>query len=79
MIKNLTETTIFRFNTVNGKYCCNWKAKYGCVTISICFNTVNGKYCCNEYNGEDDYMDVYDGFNTVNGKYCCNNVTQISY
>ena len=35
------------FNTVNGKYCCNYN-KYDIYNMFLdCFNTVNGKYCCN--------------------------------
>ena len=36
-----------RFNTVNGKGCCNDEAT-GEITVTIKgFNTVNGKGCCN--------------------------------
>ena len=35
-----------RFNTVNGKYCCNYcRIRFN--NIWFRFNTVNGKYCCN--------------------------------
>ena len=38
-----------RFNTVNGKYCCNAMADFrdSLNEKQVCFNTVNGKYCCN--------------------------------
>ena len=37
-----------RFNTVNGKYCCNAsKVAVAQGFRKECFNTVNGKYCCN--------------------------------
>ena len=60
------------FNTVNGKYCCNYKNIWVVGNVNGGFNTVNGKYCCNGeqviWKVADDWM----GFNTVNGKYCCN-------
>ena len=40
--------TLQRFNTVNGKYCCN-RIKYMKEHGLDSFNTVNGKYCCNEH------------------------------
>ena len=37
-----------RFNTVNGKHCCNWNnADLDDMALQR-FNTVNGKHCCNE-------------------------------
>ena len=47
MVAMLLRMVLVRFNTVNGKYCCN-------ITIEVMelfgfsFNTVNGKYCCNK-------------------------------
>ena len=38
--------SVFGFNTVNGKYCCNERAN-PMENDLIRFNTVNGKYCCN--------------------------------
>ena len=41
--------SIVSFNTVNGKYCCNWTISLIVLTLYIVrFNTVNGKYCCNQ-------------------------------
>ena len=38
------------FNTVNGKYYCNYIRDIFMPFIFICgFNTVNGKYYCNRY------------------------------
>ena len=62
-----------RFNTVNGKHCCNLvdAALDELKMIPISFNTVNGKHCCNLLNGAGE---TFSGksFNTVNGKHCCN-------
>ena len=61
-----------RFNTVNGKYCCNNALQKTNTSVELLgFNTVNGKYCCNNKNTDVNY-DIREGFNTVNGKYCCN-------
>ena len=35
------------FNTVNGKYCCNFTSIQSLCVDTLGFNTVNGKYCCN--------------------------------
>ena len=42
------KTAELGFNTVNGKYCCNYIVN-NTVTLVVRdgFNTVNGKYCCN--------------------------------
>ena len=41
-----------RFNTVNGKGCCNNIARAATKLIRQGFNTVNGKGCCN---GDNTY------------------------
>ena len=60
-----------RFNTVNGKDCCNPVIPLDSKTaLTSCFNTVNGKDCCNyKMSGIDT---IVSRFNTVNGKDCCN-------
>ena len=60
-----------RFNTVNGKYCCNKYIRIGRKKHGFSFNTVNGKYCCNiDVSSWEKALEY--SFNTVNGKYCCN-------
>ena len=61
------------FNTVNGKYCCNFTIHKEWLDKLKRFNTVNGKYCCNDWDAKNVITNVSeDCFNTVNGKYCCN-------
>ena len=59
------------FNTVNGKYCCNFPHGAKKMLLNWRFNTVNGKYCCNYFIRESGVFSP-ESFNTVNGKYCCN-------
>ena len=63
--------TVLRFNTVNGKHCCNLEIPYSSEVKVESFNTVNGKYCCNQSSFLRKWK-VSTSFNTVNGKYCCN-------
>ena len=64
-----------RFNTVNGKHCCNFQAKMILdVFKNLRFNTVNGKHCCNVLHVKS--RSYLQSFNTVNGKHCCNNKKQ---
>ena len=61
-----------RFNTVNGKCCCNSTRTKMIQNVNIAsFNTVNGKCCCNEIFFEGIFP-LIRCFNTVNGKCCCN-------
>ena len=63
---------ITRFNTVNGKHCCNGLLEANSYAEFIeSFNTVNGKHCCNV---DLDLALLWKSFrfNTVNGKHCCN-------
>ena len=40
---------LYRFNTVNGKHCCNKEyVRLFSDDEDIGFNTVNGKHCCND-------------------------------
>ena len=74
-LKSSTHTLGFsqRFNTVNGRYCCN--LKFGLKFVLRCldgFNTVNGRYCCNLIQALRNRNLFNVSFNTVNGRYCCN-------
>ena len=67
------EFGICRFNTVNGKCCCNVSYHVHHVGLSYdSFNTVNGKCCCNNLIEFTDSSGNIKCFNTVNGKCCCN-------
>ena len=62
---------LLRFNTVNGKYCCNLQnhAKHSTRKRSS-FNTASGKYCYNALQKLMTIIWLNVCFNTVNGKYC---------
>ena len=55
----MTQKSILRFNTVNGKYCCNRIINQGgYIMATKCFNTVSGKHCCNAMDEETAQLAV---------------------
>ena len=71
-LKN-TSVSILRFNTINGRCCCNlhYSVLEAHVTM-VSFNTVNGRCCCNTITFPQLQYQLPECFNTVNGKDCCN-------